>query len=268
MPKVSVIMSVFNGGAYLEKSINSILNQTFEDFEFIIVNDGSTDRSLEVMKNYNDPRLVIIDQRNKGLTKSLNIAISHSRSQYLARIDADDVALPKRLELQYNYLQKNKGIIVLGTRGRIIYANFEKISPFLNKDEIKRAIRYKNPLIHSSVMIRKKPFSTIGYYNEKYSTSQDFNAWKRLIKLGSIQMLNQVLVERYVLNTSVSRRMPLIQAMNSFKIRREGINFFQNSLIFMYQLITNVISERWLLFFKKILPNVFISRLKKIIHKI
>ncbi|MFQ5456478.1 MAG: glycosyltransferase family 2 protein [Nitrospirota bacterium] len=105
-PIVSLIMGVYNGERYLKEAIGSILNQSLRDFEFIIINDGSTDKTREILEGYNDERLTIIEQEeNKGLTFSLNTAMDHVRGKYIARMDADDISLPERLEKQVKFLE-------------------------------------------------------------------------------------------------------------------------------------------------------------------
>ncbi|MHA1713815.1 MAG: glycosyltransferase, partial [Candidatus Ranarchaeia archaeon] len=114
-PKVSVIMSVYNAEKHVKKAIDSILSQTFRDFEFIIINDGSTDRTSEILKSYADPRLIVVNQANRGVTQSLNKAIGMARGQYIARMDADDISLPQRLEMQVEFLEEHPEVGLVGT---------------------------------------------------------------------------------------------------------------------------------------------------------
>src|SRR3989344_927550 len=115
-PSVSVLMSTYNGAVYLRQAINSILNQTFTDFEFIIVDDNSTDNSGEILRSYNDPRIRIIqNNKNIGLTKSLNKGLKEAQGKYIARMDADDVSLLDRLKEQYNFLEAHPTIALVGS---------------------------------------------------------------------------------------------------------------------------------------------------------
>ncbi len=114
-PIISVVMSVYNGDKYLREEIESILNQTFKDFEFIIVNDGSTDKSLEIIKSYNDPRIVIIDQENTGLAKALNNGINIAKGRYIARMDQDDISNPERFEKQIEFLENLSEYVAIGS---------------------------------------------------------------------------------------------------------------------------------------------------------
>jgi glycosyltransferase involved in cell wall biosynthesis len=132
--KISIVMSVYNGGKYLADSLESILNQTHRNLELIIVNDGSRDDSLEIIQNYMkvDKRIILIDQKNLGLTKSLNIAISVATGEYIARQDADDVSAPNRLKLFVNFLLKNKNIEIYSTPGILINENGRLIKTIPN----------------------------------------------------------------------------------------------------------------------------------------
>ena len=121
-PLVSVLMSVYNGDRYLDEAIDSILSQTYENFEFIIINDGSTDHTKDILSSYSnqDNRIRVFHQKNHGLTFSLNRGLELSRGKYVARMDADDISSPRRLEEQINYLRANPEVGVLGTQMEII----------------------------------------------------------------------------------------------------------------------------------------------------
>jgi len=118
-PKVSVILPAFNAAAHLGKAIDSILSQSFVDFELIIVNDGSTDTTREVLAQYEDPRIKVIHQENLGLPKALNKALAVTQSPYIARQDADDISLPTRLEKQVQFLDQNPEYGLIGTWSQI-----------------------------------------------------------------------------------------------------------------------------------------------------
>ena len=114
-PVISILMSVYNGEKYLHAAVDSILKQTFKDFEFIIINDGSIDRSREILESYQDERIVLIHQENKGLTRALNKGLSLAKGEFIARMDADDSCKPERLEKQVAFLRENPGIVLLGS---------------------------------------------------------------------------------------------------------------------------------------------------------
>lgn len=182
-PQVNVIMSIYNGEKQLRESIESILNQTFTDFEFIIVNDGSTDGSLEIIESYIDSRIQIIDnEENIGLTKSLNKAIKKARGKYIARQDADDISLPTRLELQHEYLEKHPEVALLGTGIYVINEMGDEIEKRIMHPNPKKSLLNGNRFIHGSVMFRKSVIDEIGAYNETLKYAQDYELWLRMSK--------------------------------------------------------------------------------------
>jgi glycosyltransferase involved in cell wall biosynthesis len=194
-PKISVIMSVYNGGKYLREAIESILNQTFTDFEFIIVNDGSTDNSLEIILSYTDERIRIINnEKNIGLTKSLNKALKVARGEYIARQDADDVSLPNRFEEQIKYLKKHPEVVLLGTIAYLIDKNGKIIGKkvALAKPSLKDLFKV-NQFNHGSVMFKKEIVNQLGGYNELIRYSQDYELWLRIAKLYDVRNLTQLL---------------------------------------------------------------------------
>ncbi len=185
-PKVTVLMSVYNGEKYLQEAIDSILGQTFKDFEFLIINDGSTDKTGEILESYNDPRIKIINnEKNIGLTKSLNKGLRSARGEYIARQDADDISAPERLEKEIEFLEMHQNYAVVGTFAKIINKNSEVLS-FLERPiedlKIKEFFKKDNCIVHGSSMIRKACLSDIGFYNELMLRSQDYELWLRLSK--------------------------------------------------------------------------------------
>lgn len=241
MPLVSVVMSVFNSEEYVGKAIESIINQTFNDLEFIIVNDGSEDGTPDILKKYgkNDKRIKIIAQENKGLTKSLNIGINNSSGKYIARQDADDFSYPERIENQVNAFENDSNLMLLGTRANINLKGFIYESPLYNDAEIRNKITKYNIFVHSSVMFRRCEFVKIGMYNELYKTTQDYEAWMRLSELGKLSILDRVLVERTVRKNSISKKKILFQCYNGYKIRRPYIPLILNIIVAFYQFTSN-----------------------------
>ena len=182
---VSVLMSVFNGEKYLRSSIQSMLEQTMEDFEFIITNDGSTDGTAQILKDIaiRDQRIKILNRKNQGLTNSLNELVEMARGEFIARMDADDIAYPDRLRLQAQYLQEHPDVGLVGCWTQIVTANgipqscycfpddHEKISSYLNSGH--------NPFIHPSIMMRSGIFDLVSP-PYRFRNSQDFDLWLRL----------------------------------------------------------------------------------------
>lgn len=184
-PKISVIMSAYNSEKYLEDSINSILNQSFKDFEFIIVNDCSTDSSLKIIKKYQreDNRIKLIDNSKKiNLANSLNKCLKVSKGKYIARMDADDISIKNRLEVQYNFMEENKDIFLCGGSAIVINEYGKREGKFLKYDSynrIKRKLLDSNPLIHPSIFFR----NTRGlFYRGGFELSQDYDFYLRILE--------------------------------------------------------------------------------------
>lgn len=187
-PKVSVIMSVYNGERYLEEAIESVLNQTFTGFEFVIVSDGSTDNSLEIIKSYNDGRIRIINnKKNIGLTRSLNKALKQAKGKYIARMDADDVSLSKRLEKQYKFMEEHKDIALSGAGVLYIDGYGKEMGTAVNPqkpDTIKKFFfAGKIPCFHPTWIFRKELLETIKNYRN-LPTSQDYDFIARILYRG------------------------------------------------------------------------------------
>lgn len=194
---ISVIMSVFNNEKDVNDAVESILNQTYNNFEFLIMDDASEDDTLSILKNFKDKRIKLFhNEQNIGLTKSLNVLISKSKGHFIARQDADDLSLKTRFEDQINVLQ-NKSVKACTTRAKI--KNSKKIVPkwsFYIPQNV--AIKYKNPFIHGTLMIDKETLEKIGKYDERFKYAQDFKLFTDLINSNvKIKTLNKSL---YVLN--------------------------------------------------------------------
>ena len=210
-PLISVLLPLFNGEKYVFETIKSILNQSYNNFELIIINDGSNDNSLKEINKFNDNRIRLINQQNQGLAKSLNIAASLSKGKYLARIDQDDICLPNRFQIQINYLEKNEKISVVG--GASIYINekgknlgrgFTTTWPI----SIKRTLLNQNGCLisHPTVMMRKVDFDDVGGYSESiYKNSADYFLWFCFVKKQyKIANLSDVLIKYRLHESSMS----------------------------------------------------------------
>ena len=209
-PQVSVILPVYNAQSYLRESIDSILNQSFSDFELIIINDGSTDGSLEIIKSYSDDRIVLINQDNAGLPISLNRAIQIAKGQFLARQDADDISQPSRLEEQVTYLLSHPECGLLGSWADILVENALTDRglhhPHLNGD-IQIKLLFFNCFVHSSVMIRKSALEKSGLYPEDPSKfpPEDYDLWLRIAKYHEVANIPKSLLQYRELPNSISR---------------------------------------------------------------
>ena len=209
MPKVTVLMAVYNGESYLQEAINSILAQTFHDFEFLIINDGSTDRSRQLILSYDDPRIRLIDNpRNLGLTRSLNHGLELAKGQFVARQDADDISEPKRLAEQVAFLETHTEVALLGTWYKKIDSQGTLIRNRrlpCDYTDIRWSLLFFCPFVHSSVMLRKAVvLERVGFYNEALVYAQDYELWARVARCMPVANLDQYLVSYRITATSMT----------------------------------------------------------------
>jgi glycosyltransferase involved in cell wall biosynthesis len=200
-PHVSVLMAVHNGLKYLSQSLESILNQSFSAFEVVVINDGSTDGSQSWLKSAsgNDNRIRIFNQENTGLTKSLNRGLALARGKYIARMDADDIALPERLEKQLAAFKQDPDLVLLGTDIELISEDGLKLGrgnrPISHKDIRRELLRGNGAaLSHPTVMFPRKLALEIGGYDERFTTTQDLDFFLRMSEKGKMANLNDVLL--------------------------------------------------------------------------
>lgn len=193
-PKISVIISFFNNCDTLEKSLKSILNQSYKDFELIIISDGSNDGSNKIVKKFlikKNNVLYFESKKNVGLTKMLNLGIKFSRGEYIARHDADDLSQSSRFKNQIDILKKKKNLDIIGSNAKYAYKNKTISIKMPEKDRyIKKKLIFRNTIIHSTVMMRKKIFQNNLSYDEKFIRCQDYELWLRVknkVKFYNIQ---------------------------------------------------------------------------------
>jgi len=203
-PDVSVLMPVYNGASYLIEAIDSILNQTFTNFEFIIIDDGSTDNSVEIVRNYSDTRInLYVNETNKGIVYTLNRGIDLSKAPLIARMDADDVSLPDRLEKQYDFLINHPDYSLVCSWINIIdrEGRFERTQIRLNSYMYYDLI-FKCVIPHPSVMFTKESILKIGKYQNV--CAEDFELWSRYIELYKVFKLDIPLLSYRKSETSIS----------------------------------------------------------------
>jgi glycosyltransferase involved in cell wall biosynthesis len=185
--KLSVIMPVYNAGELLKESMESVLNQTFRDFEFVIINDCSTDNSLKTIKAFQkkDKRIRIINNKeNLGVKKSLNKALELSKGEYVARMDADDISLPDRFKIQVNYLDRNPEIFLIGGSAIVINQEGKRWGVFEKYDnyrKIAKRLQKTNCIIHPLIMFRN---THEFFYREKFIRSEDYDLYLRILTSG------------------------------------------------------------------------------------
>lgn len=209
---ISVVLPVYNAEKYLDEAIKSILNQTYTNFEFIIINDGSTDSSLEIIKKYKnqDDRIILITRENRGLIASLNEGIEQSKGKFIARMDADDISLPTRFKKQVT-LMENNDIDICGCHFSMInkYGKYIKtIYCPLNNDSMLLYLTIASPFAHGSVMINRDFLvkHNLKYGQSKHNNTEDKALWVSMYDNGArFDNINEVLFEYREFNESLSK---------------------------------------------------------------
>ncbi len=223
VPRISVLMTAYNTELYIAEAIESILNQTYTDFEFIIINDGSTDNTASIIKKYadSDQRIIFVDNKeNQGLIAVLNQGLDMARGEFIARMDADDKSLPQRFEKQIAYLDAHPDVGVLGT----LIHGFDKIdAPGIQIPVITAMdLLEKNYIAHPSVMIRKELLDKYNLrYNPDYKHCEDLELWSRLIFLTKFRNIMEVLLMYRITGNNISAQNWQHQQNMSAKIRAD-----------------------------------------------
>ena len=232
-PTVSVVMSVFNGEAFLREAVESILAQTFTDFEFIIVDDGSTDRTAEILSDYakRDNRVCVVTQENRGRAESLNRGIDLARAPLLARMDADDISLPHRLKEQVDFLNSHPEVGLLGgaysqmdPTGRI----FGTVRAPLDDSEIRTRMLQENPMCHPAVVMRRDTALRSDGYRKALLDVDDYDLWLRVAERTQLANLDTVVLQYRIHFDQVSIRhveqqmICFLAARAAHSIRRRG----------------------------------------------
>lgn len=244
-PLVSIIISIYNDEKFIKKSINCLLNQTYKNIEIIVINDGSTDKSQKILKEFekNYKNIYLINnKKNIGLTKSLNIGIKKSKGKYIARQDCDDISYTERISRQVAFLEKNKEIALCGTQRKIVDARMsKKYRDFLPLEycQIRKKALLFNPFFHSSIMIRKKILYRVGLYNEKFTYVQDLELWSRIIFRYKTANLKNILCRKYISKERISfdKKNFLIRSFCSFRARLSVYNNGNYSFLDFFKML-------------------------------
>jgi glycosyltransferase involved in cell wall biosynthesis len=213
-PAVTVLMPVYNGECYVAKAVKSILDQTFRDFEFLIINDGSTDSSMDIIREFNDPRIRVIETENQGVATALHLGMEKAKGDYIARMDADDESLPDRLKIEKHCLDQHPGIAVV--HGSVEYIDAEGSPVFMEKDngysniDTKWVLNWRNVLIHSTVMLRAEILKENALnYRVEMNRAEDFDLWNRIAQIGDFMYLPDVLIRYRVHGENISNSGPM-----------------------------------------------------------
>jgi glycosyltransferase involved in cell wall biosynthesis len=249
-PEISVIMPIYNSEKFLEMAIKSILNQTFTDFEFIIIDDGSEDKSSEIVKNFNDARIKFFEREKLGISEQLNFGIEKSSSELIARMDADDLCYKDRLKNQFELLKKNKSINLVGTNFYLIDEK-SKIIGLKKFPENQNEIEFMMPILtsicHASMMTYKKIITAVGNYSQISPYAEDQELFLRIISHGyRFYNIQEPLYYYRIANRKISkeRRLLINNSMyeNGYKYlttkyknkQQTGSYFFQFGLLEYY----------------------------------
>ncbi len=236
-PLISVIMPVHNGIPFLAEAIRSILDQSFDDFEFVIIDDASTDESLEIAGSIADPRVVLVrNERQLGIARTLNRGLAEARGRLVARMDADDVADPHRFARQQEYLSRRSGPGVVGSNAVLIDRNGAEIGteryPASARD-IRRSILIHNPFAHGAVMLTRSLLDRHGVYDPAFLHNEDYDLWLRLDAAGTdMANVQESLFRRRIhdRNITVARQRELV-AYRCRTLAHAVFRYYRNPLL-------------------------------------
>lgn len=235
MPSISIVMPVYNAENYIPESIESILNQTFHDFELIVVDDGSTDNTVKIVESYHDSRIVL-QKNNHGFIRSLNTGIELSRGKYIVRMDADDIMMPYRLEVQYRYMEDNPDIDVCGSWMNTFGQGSRMMKVPIKHEEIALCLLRGCVLYHPTIIMRKqalqkyKPYPHL--YKQKYIYAEDYKLWIDLMKSGlKFANIPEVLLLYRVSETQISFKHNKKQANTTFIIQQQYMEYVATLIV-------------------------------------
>lgn len=224
-------MPAYNAEKYIGKAIDSVLAQTFTRFELLIINDGSTDSTEKIIRSYSDERIRLINQPNQGIAGALNMGLLNANADLIARFDADDICMPERLMVQYDFLHAHPDHIIVGSDADYIDMTGDYVFtcrlPAHTNEEIQELTLNKCPFIHSAVLFRKAPILQIGGYDTNAYAFQDHLLWSKVIALGKAYNLSQTLLQVRLNPESISIdekwRTKRFREIKSGSIRRGNI---------------------------------------------
>lgn len=293
-PKVTVLMAVFNGEKFLGEAISSILSQTFTDFEFLIINDGSTDRSEEIIQSFNDKRInYVSNEHNIGCVESLNKGLLMAKANIIARMDADDISKPTRIEKQYNFLNANKDVDIIGCHINFIDEHNKTTDSYIYpifKEEIKAMVLFGSPFGHPCVMFRNEKFQSLNLiYRQDYHYAEDYDLWQRVLTKLNGANYNEILLDYRISSSQVSNihskeqqflsRKIKVSELENLGLSEKTINNlsifllnafeltqaenFANILIAISELLR--VNENMKIYNDKVLKEMVVSKLEKIV---
>ncbi len=192
-------MPAYNAGKYIREAVYSVLHQTYHDFELLIINDGSTDNTLELALSFTDPRVIVVNKDHEGIASALNTGLKLANAPFIARFDADDICVPSRFETQLNFLQDHPDYVLVGSDAEYMLENGEFLFDFKciahSNDEVQNNLYVYCPFIHSAVMYRRDEVLKAGGYNIHAHNFEDYLLWTNLAKMGKMQNLREPLIK-------------------------------------------------------------------------
>lgn len=242
-PKVTVLMPVYNGQKFLKPAVESIISQTFKDFEFLIIDDGSKDKTLPIIKAYEvkDPRIVVVSRPNKGLVATLNEGLKKARGEYIARMDADDISLKSRLNTEVEYLDAHPDVGLVGSNYSIIDERGKHLidtNVFTHPTDLKLCLVTCNQYGHGSVMIRKSILAKVGDYDKSVGHLEDYDLWIRISRVAKVANIEEPLYQWRKTPESITGANLELQIKQTFARRDREFEYFlehkRNYRIFSY----------------------------------
>lgn len=229
-PAISVLLPCFNAEQFLEKCISSVLSSTYQNFELIAVDDGSTDSTNKIIRLFKarDARLVLHEQPNSGIVVALNNALNLAKGKYAARMDADDICTPDRFQKQIAFLEANPSVLVVGGQGYLIDEDDDLISPIsilLDHDSIDSDLLNKfnsRAMIHPAAMFRTKKIKELGGYREEFIWAEDLDLFLRVAEHGKLANLDSVVIHYRKHGNSVTDTRALLQRRNAMRATNEA----------------------------------------------
>lgn len=229
-PRVTVLMSVYNSDKYLRVAIDSILNQTYDNFEFLIIDDGSTDKSLDIIKSYKDPRIRLVSRKNKGLVASLNEGIEKARGEYIARQDSDDASKPERLEKEVEYLDNHPEVGLVGSNYTVMDSRKWKplvdTNVFTHPNDLKLAQITCNQYGHGSIMMRTSVVRRCKGYDSRVGYVEDYDLWNRISRITNIANIEEPLYLYRKNEEGISQSNLELQIKQTFAVRDKSFNHY------------------------------------------
>lgn len=236
-PKISVLMPAYNAEKYIREAIESILNQTFKDFEFIIIDDCSTDKTLEIIQEYanKDSRIIVLkNEKNLKLSLTLNKGIDFCNSKYIARMDADDYSYPDRLEKQFNFMENNPEVGISGGSMNVcdqfLNIKFTRKYNLIDQEVRKYIFRY-SPFSHPLVIIKKDVFAKVGKYNTDFNPAEDYELYFRIGEIYKFGNLKDTLLKYRIVEKSMTTGATKKMELQTIGIRNKYSRDYNMSLV-------------------------------------